>query len=243
MPKLNHPHSIPVLNMTGVFKLRYRFYVKDGDNIYRLFALEVMSDGSVIYTKDTKNDAQVWHGNITASRIGTKTVKYKDAQNVEINPSDNAGKITFHASGIINAHSGRIVRDPLRTMDATEPLFTMLHRHVSFMEAEQVKSKKDTQDVLIELTLPYNRHLQSRVFLSADGSNNIQDYIQDGALALISIEFHGDTIEHSRKKLFLQVLIENGPVVASGKKISNKDLLLMIHLQKELVPEHLKPRR
>lgn len=229
--------------MTGVFKLRYRFYIKDGENIYRLFALEMMSDGSVIYTKDTKSDFRNWYGDINVSRTGIKTVKYKDAQSVEIDPSENAGKITFHTSGVINAHSGRAVRDSLRTMDVTEPLFTMLHRHVSFMDAEQIRNKKGVQDVLIELVFPHDRHLQSRVFLSADGSNNIQDYIQEGSLALISIEFHGNTIEHSRKKLFLQVLIENGPVVASGNKMSNKDLLLMIHLRDDLVPRHLKPRR
>lgn len=233
--------KVPTLNIDGAIGIKYKIFYSHNKIVKPLLSFKLMSDGSLILFENTKLSDRVWGFNINTSRGGKKIIKFKDNE-VKVEPSDtNIGKITFHTSGIINTFKRRFVRDSLRTMDCTQPLCSIIHRHDSFIDQKIVKDKNNTANIIINLELK-DIYIQSRLFISAANHNNINTYLQNASRFLINIKFKSDTIEHSDKELLVHYLIECGPKVNEQQK-SKKDITLFICLSDNVIPKYLKPNK
>ena len=226
----------------GQFGQLYNFMFKFEEKFYNLFSFQMTKDGSLIIFQRGNASTKSWSGILNASRIGTRTLKFKDFEERSIDKTDNAGKVTFHTSGIINTSGGRSVRDSLRTMDVTQPLATIVHRHLNHMLPVSLKESNKNKNFYLTFDERPEYHVQSRIFLSPLRNNIFNSYVQDSTIVAFSVQFTADSIEHSDKTLFAQVLIEVGPTAPKGQE-SDKDIMLMIQLPDHTLPSHLKPKK
>lgn len=234
--------EILTLNADGDLGITYNFLLEDEDEFFSLLSIKILKDGSLVIFNKGNSSSRMWSGELLAARKGERTIKYKDFDEKEVTKSDNVGKTTFHTSGVVNSSSGRVVRDSLRTMDSTQLLSIILHRHPDFMSAILPRENKNNKNISLKVDNMKKSYIQSRVFISSEKHNNIQVYLQDSTFLMVNIRFEGENIEHSDKALYAQVLIEWGPGVVETQK-SDKDLMLIPHLNDQLVPEHLKPKK
>jgi hypothetical protein len=234
-------NEIVVLNGEGSFGVSYNFFLKRDEQYYNLVSFMMMKDGSLVVFKKGDKSTKVWSGNILSARTGQRNIKFKDFPVRDLEKSDNAGKITFHTSGVVNSSSGRVVRESLRTMDVTQPLCTIIHKHVDNMKPVLLKENYKNVNFYVESNDELENYLQTRIFLSSKTNNIIEKYYQNGTIASVNVVYKGESLEHSDKMLFAQILLEKGPRVIEGQK-SDKELTLIIHLADQLVPKHLKPK-
>lgn len=239
MPKPKQ-YTFPTVAGIGELKKDYNVFLQYGEEHKRLISFTMRPDGSLIVFNQAPHDGEHYSARRIPARKGMQTLKLKDMEQIEYTPSAVPGKLTFHATGIVNFDNMRRgVRTSLKTMDITQPLVTFIHPQIS--ELTTLSRKIRIRDIVFRYDdWPANIHPMIKVYISPPGEGNIiLKYMEDGTiLGALEVVYLGDEIRHSSKELHVQVTLELGPE-SNVPRHANQFVILD---NDQLIPSTLKPK-
>lgn len=237
MPK-SKQFSIPGFIEDGEFRKTYNIVLRRGDDVRRLAAFTMIPDGSVILFNQAPHANKQYSANRIPARKGKMTLKLKDMKVIDDDPNAVPGKLTFHATGVINFdNTRRGVRSSLKTMDLTQPLATFIHPHFAEL-SPLARDLKSTDIVFWYNDWPDDARPMIKAFISPPKDNIIEKYVDESINGFIDFTYKGESIRHSAKHLHVQFILSS-LTFDSDRPTGSLQIVIMDNDQ--LVPEALRP--
>lgn len=183
---------------------RVRIALEHENAWHGIFWLCVQKDGSIYLAPRLASVREIIKG-ISKIEAGRHTIRYDEGQHIaDPQVLKQKGKISFHASGVVNAAGERMFRDSLRDLKDQQELCRALFRHPGqFSSIDKIGPR----DICLSYPIDGKRPLQAILFV-APLDHNKMVRVQDAAYQINCCLVYRGLIE--APDLFLQIVLFNG---------------------------------
>ena len=141
---------------------RIRIAIPYGGDWPFIFWIKVGNDGST-YLGPRYNEILGMKTGAKRTEEGRLTITYEEGTEVtDPHHLNMKGKVSFHASGVINAAGFRLIRAPLRNISEQQELCRVLFQHPTRFASDSVGDR----DVLLDYPYDEERPIQAIVFVA-----------------------------------------------------------------------------
>lgn len=186
---------------------KYRILVHYKNKWRPILWFQVKKDGSIYLGPRYENIESLKKGSGIAKN-GKIRINYADGENItDPNVIKQAGKTSFHASGVISSLGNRQFRNKLRDVKQQELLCMVLFEHPSKFKAVDRPRKTD---ICIKYSLDETSPLQAQLYVAPKDSSLIIDNKNLAYQIAMLLSYEG--FEESMKSaITLQIKLGHGP--------------------------------